>query len=182
MPVHHAHSRGVGHRDTSTATYPRAEGGKTRGVAATTRPSRCSTSGWPDRFERCTPTRVALSEWERDMGYREGHVDRARHGRTDPRTDIYAIGCIAFELVAGVRVHWQQNDMIHSTLPRKQPRCRACAARDYRPKLDAIILRGSRRNPRIGARRRQIYTPHAQGTGRTTRPRPKDKDPQEMLP
>jgi serine/threonine-protein kinase len=101
--------------------------------------------------------KIVSSEYAESVALSTGNViwgtakymspERVTGTGNDPRTDLYAIGCIAFELVVGVPPFTgNQNEMLHAhcTLPPPIPSSR----RPEIPKeLDMVILRCLEKKP-----------------------------------
>jgi hypothetical protein len=137
--VHHAHSRGVVHRDLKPgnmivtgedATLKVLDFGMAKIVAT-------------DHAES-----VALSTGNLIWGTAKYmSPERVTGTGDDPRIDLYAIGCIAFELVTGQPPFvGTSNEVLHShmTQPPPIPSMRRAA---IPPELDAVILRCLEKKP-----------------------------------
>jgi serine/threonine-protein kinase len=137
--VHHAHSRGVVHRDLKPGNLMIVEPEETLKVLD------------------FGMAKIVSSEYAESVALSAGNViwgtakymspERVTGTGNDPRTDLYAIGCIAFELLVGVPPFTgTQNEMLHAhcTQPPPIPSSR----RPEIPKeLDAVILRCLEKKP-----------------------------------
>jgi serine/threonine protein kinase len=137
--VHHAHSRGVLHRDLKpgnlmvvgpTETLKVLDFGMAKIVAA-------------DHAES-----VALSTGNVIWGTAKYMApERVTGTNTDPRTDLYAIGCIAFELLTGAApFSGSANEILHAHLlmPPPLPSSRRSG---IVPELDRVIVRCLEKKP-----------------------------------
>ncbi len=132
--VHHAHSRGVVHRDLKPSnlivapddTLKVLDFGMAKIVA-------------PDHAES-----VALSTSNVIWGTAKYmSPERATGTGNDPRTDLYAIGCIAYELVTGrAPFLGTAQEILHAHLTQEPaPPSSRRPAGELPPELDPIILR-----------------------------------------
>ena len=178
-----AHEKGIVHRDLKPANVVLQSAANASGVPSGEYARRCSTSAWRRRW---------LSDLEGDLtqrpsgsfdGTAEGRIlgtpaymspEQARGQAVDKRTDIWAFGCVLFEMLTGRRAF--DGDTVTDTLVRvlerepewtalpsatpepvrkllrrclqKDPGRRVRDIGDARAELDDAIARSSQRNGR----------------------------------
>ena len=139
--VHHAHSRDVVHRDLKPGnlvvvgaeeTLKVLDFGMAKIVA-------------PDLADN-TPLSTTNVVWGTP---RYMSPERARGIGDDPRSDLYAIGCIGFELLVGSPVFAGSSDQVlHAHLTQSpRPPSTAAPQAGIPPELDAVILRCLEKEP-----------------------------------
>ena len=133
--VHHAHSRGVVHRDLKPGNLIAVGEDETLKVLD---------FGIAKIVASDHAESVALSSTNIVYGTpKYMSPERARGVGNDPRTDLYAIGCIAYELITGsAPFTGTPNDVIRAHLTIEAPPPSAVRPdTGIPPELDAIILR-----------------------------------------
>jgi serine/threonine protein kinase len=139
--VHHAHSRGVVHRDLKPGNLIAVGDDETLKVLD---------FGIAKIVASDHAESVALSSTNIVYGTpKYMSPERARGIGNDPRTDLYAIGCIAYELITGsAPFNGAPNDVIraHLTIDAPPPST-ARPGIGIPPELDAIILRCLAKQP-----------------------------------
>jgi serine/threonine-protein kinase len=139
--VHHAHSRGVVHRDLKPGNLIVADPGETLKVLDFGLAKIVA----PDHAES-----MALSAGDVVWGTAKYMApERVQGTGNDPRTDLYAIGCIAHELVVGAPPFTgSSNDVIHGHLSvEPEPPSKVRPSLGIPPELDAVILRCLAKRP-----------------------------------
>lgn len=144
LAIEFAHQRGFIHRDLKPENIVLGEFGEVYvldwGIAKLTQPP---TAGWRDGGALATPSTAP--------GTREGVIvgtpgymppEQARGESTvDPRADVYALGCVLFEILAGQRLHPSGDAGMASALRGVDARpSRRASDRDIPPELDAICV------------------------------------------
>jgi hypothetical protein len=138
--LHHAHSRGVVHRDLKPANLMLVDPDETLKVLD---------FGMAKIVGGDTAESVALSSGDVVWGTAKYmSPERVTGTGTDPRTDLYAIGCLAVEVLTGTAPFTgTPNDIITAHLGQPPPVPSSRRA-EIPPELDKVILRCLEKRPR----------------------------------
>jgi len=155
LAIEFAHSRGIVHRDLKPANIVLGDFGEVYvldwGVARAL--TEAADPGGPPSVSRPAAADLRLDTGDTLVGTVLGTPaymapEQLAGERAGPAADVYALGCILYEIVAGVALHQQRSVGAALTQP---PDARPSARRpDAPPELDAICERATRIDP--GAR------------------------------
>jgi serine/threonine-protein kinase len=154
LAIEFAHTRGVIHRDIKPANILLGDFGEVYvldwGIARvpTDRPTP-EPNEWAADDELATRPGAALGT----PGYMSPEQARAEH--VDARTDVYALGCVLFEILARSPLHPRGKQALRSTLQGIDARPSLRVA-DIPPELDDLCVRATAHSPRdrIGSARK----------------------------
>ena len=154
LAVDFAHQRGVIHRDIKPENIILGDYGEVYvldwGIAKVTTASDEAPASEAIELTQDEMPATALGSLLGTPGYMSPEQSVGAIDRLDARTDVYALGAILFEIVAGQTLHdpgLSVQKLLSATIRGVEARPSARGARDVPPELDAICVRATAPDP-----------------------------------